>query len=114
MKHKLFASGLSLLMAAALAGAFLTGCGPSESRTGTAQQTLPRPEPEFKGKMSRTAKDSTPDFPKEVQAPQDAPNILLIMTDDVGFAAPSTFEIGRASCRERVLTTCRSRWSPYH
>src|SRR3546814_8701574 len=23
-------------------------------------------------------------------------------------------EIGRASCRERVCQTCRSRWSPYH
>src|SRR3546814_5874618 len=23
-------------------------------------------------------------------------------------------EIGRASCRERVCRTCRSRWSPYH
>src|SRR3546814_16366293 len=25
-----------------------------------------------------------------------------------------TEEIGRASCRERVVSTCRSRWSPYH
>ena len=23
-------------------------------------------------------------------------------------------EIGRASCRERVMPVCRSRWSPYH
>ena len=23
-------------------------------------------------------------------------------------------EIGRASCRERVVNPCRSRWSPYH
>src|SRR3546814_15574967 len=23
-------------------------------------------------------------------------------------------EIGRASCRDRVCRTCRSRWSPYH
>src|SRR3546814_12919835 len=23
-------------------------------------------------------------------------------------------QIGRASCRERVFSTCRSRWSPYH
>src|SRR3546814_13780603 len=23
-------------------------------------------------------------------------------------------EIGRASCRERVVSTCRSRWSPYN
>src|SRR3546814_20719104 len=27
---------------------------------------------------------------------------------------PGRKEIGRASCRERVCRTCRSRWSPYH
>src|SRR3546814_11290176 len=25
-----------------------------------------------------------------------------------------SLQIGRASCRERVVSTCRSRWSPYH
>ena len=30
-------------------------------------------------------------FHKEVKAPKGAPNILLILTDDVGFAASSTF-----------------------
>lgn len=30
-------------------------------------------------------------FPKEPQAPAGAPNVLLIMTDDVGFAASATF-----------------------
>ena len=56
-----------------------------------AQETLPRPTQPFKGKIGRTVKDSTPDFPKEVSAPQGVPNILLIMTDDVGFAASSPF-----------------------
>ena len=56
-----------------------------------AQDVLPQPPQPFKGKIGRTAKDSTPDFPKEVSAPQGAPNILLIMTDDVGFAASSPF-----------------------
>ncbi len=56
-----------------------------------AQQVLPRPDPQFNGKIGRTAKESTPDFPKEVRAPKGAPNILLIMTDDVGFAASSPF-----------------------
>ncbi len=52
---------------------------------------LPRPEPPFKGKIGRTAKDSTPDFPKAIEAPKGAPNVLLIMTDDVGWGASSTF-----------------------
>jgi arylsulfatase len=52
---------------------------------------LPRPEEPFKGKIGRTAKESTPDFPKSIEAPKGAPNVLLIMTDDVGFGASSTF-----------------------
>src|SRR5215469_11460228 len=54
-------------------------------------QVLPQAEPPFMGKIGRTVKDSTPDFPKEVEAPKGAPNILLILTDDVGFGASSTF-----------------------
>ena len=57
----------------------------------TAQDVLPRPEAPFNGKIGRTAKDSKPDFPKGVEAPKGAPNILLILTDDVGFGASSPF-----------------------
>ena len=57
----------------------------------SAQDVLPRPEAPFRGKVGRTAKDSKPDFPKAVEAPKGAPNILLILTDDVGFGASSPF-----------------------
>lgn len=56
-----------------------------------AQEVLPRPEQSFKGKIGRTAAESKPDFPKPIEAPKGAPNVLLIMTDDVGFGAASTF-----------------------
>ena len=56
-----------------------------------AQDILPQPEQPFHGKISRTPKDSVKDFSKEVHAPKGAPNILLILTDDVGFGASSTF-----------------------
>jgi phosphoglycerol transferase MdoB-like AlkP superfamily enzyme len=56
-----------------------------------AQDVLPRPEQSFKGHIGRTVGDSTKDFPQEVKAPKGAPNILLILTDDVGFGASSTF-----------------------
>src|SRR5262245_3039550 len=52
---------------------------------------LPVPDPPFRGVIGRTTKDSKPDFPKAVTAPKGAPNILLIMTDDTGFGASSTF-----------------------
>jgi hypothetical protein len=52
---------------------------------------LPIPQPQFGGVVGRKASDSTPDFPKSVTAPKGAPNVLLIMTDDTGFGAASTF-----------------------
>ena len=55
------------------------------------QNVLPRPEAAFAGKAGRTVQDSKPDFPKEAQAPAGAPNVLVIMTDDVGFGASSPF-----------------------
>jgi arylsulfatase A-like enzyme len=56
-----------------------------------AQDMLPRPEQPFRGVIGRTPGDSKPDFPKPVEAPKGAPNIVVILTDDVGFGAISTF-----------------------
>jgi arylsulfatase A-like enzyme len=64
---------------------------PGASKPTDGREVLPKPEPPFKGHIGRTAKDSTPDFPKGVEAPKGAPNVLLILTDDVGFGASSTF-----------------------
>src|SRR5262245_65665857 len=50
---------------------------------------LPVPQPQFGGVIGRKADESTPDFPKGVTAPKDAPNVLLIMTDDTGYGAAS-------------------------
>ena len=63
----------------------------SSVRAQQAEEVLPKPEPPFQGKVGRTLKDSIPDFPKGVEAPAGAPNVLLILTDDVGFRASSTF-----------------------
>jgi arylsulfatase A-like enzyme len=61
---------------------------PVGGQQGTA---LPYTEPPFRGKIERLVKDSVPDFPEAVEPPQGAPNVLLIMTDDVGFGASSTY-----------------------
>jgi arylsulfatase A-like enzyme len=49
-----------------------------------------RPGP-FKGKIGQTADKSTAAFPVTRVAPIGAPNVLLILLDDVGFGATSTF-----------------------
>jgi arylsulfatase A-like enzyme len=52
---------------------------------------LPPPPQKFEGNINLNAAQSKPAWPARVVPPNGAPNILLIMTDDVGFAAPSTF-----------------------
>ncbi|CAH1669480.1 arylsulfatase [Chelatococcus asaccharovorans] len=52
---------------------------------------LPNPPQPFRGDIQTNAAQSKPSWPARIVPPQGAPNILLIMTDDVGFSAPSTF-----------------------
>src|SRR5215472_781999 len=56
-----------------------------------AQEVLPPPPPQFKGQIGLSYKDSKPDFPKPVQAPKGAPNVLLVLLDDMGYGASSAF-----------------------
>jgi len=52
---------------------------------------LPPPDPQFGGVINEKATGSKPWWPPTVVPPKNAPNVLLIMTDDCGFGAPSTF-----------------------
>jgi len=69
----------------------LAGLLPATAQDWPDRTNLPVTPPPFGGKIDRITKDSVKDFPKSVEAPKDAPNILLILTDDVGFGAASTF-----------------------
>ena len=53
----------------------------------SAQEVLPKPEAPFKGKIGMNYKESTPDWAPAMPltAPEGAPNVLLIVLDDVGF-----------------------------
>jgi arylsulfatase A-like enzyme len=79
-----------------------------------AQDVLPQPVPPFQGKIERTAKDSTPDFPKGIEAPKGAPNVLLILTDDVGFGASSTFGGPIATPNFQRLADSGLRYNMFH
>ena len=59
--------------------------------TAVAQEVLPPPPAPFKGQIGLSYKDSKSDFPKPIHAPKGAPNILLVLLDDVGYGASSTF-----------------------
>jgi arylsulfatase len=52
---------------------------------------LPPSDPKFGGVINEKASESKAWWPPRVVPPKGAPNVLLIMTDDQGFRAPSTF-----------------------
>jgi arylsulfatase A-like enzyme len=70
----------------------MTGVPGSPEATETIQgQVLPAPALPFGGEINLNAAQSKTWWPPRIVPPEGAPNILLIMTDDVGFGAPSTF-----------------------
>jgi arylsulfatase len=70
----------------------VTGVLGSPSATTTIDgKQLPPAAPKFGGAIKEKASESTPWWAPRVVPPKDAPNVLLIMTDDEGFGAPGTF-----------------------
>ena len=70
----------------------ITGVPGSASATTTVDgKQLPPPDPKFGGLIKENAAQSKAWWAPRVVPRKGAPNVLLIMTDDVGFGAPSTF-----------------------
>jgi arylsulfatase A-like enzyme len=91
-----FAQAISTALLLVAAGpAFaqtVTGDLGSPSATTTIDgKQLPTPDPAFGGKVTDDALSATPWWAPRIVPPSDAPNILLIITDDAGFGVPSTF-----------------------
>src|SRR6266446_4898347 len=85
------ASLLALSCVSALAQQ-VTGVPGSPGATTTIDgKQLPPPDPKFGGMIKEKASESTAWWAPRVVPPKGAPNVLLIMTDDVGFGAPGTF-----------------------
>ena len=88
------ATALALLLASWVGAAAQEGVGtpgsPSATTTIDGRQ-IPPPPGQFGGTINLDAPSSTSYWQPQVVPPKGAPNILLILTDDVGFAAPSTF-----------------------
>ena len=79
MKHQ-------LTLCVLLALAFATTSVAQQDRS-----SLPIQLPKFEGKMGKTYKDSESAWQDPVAAPAGAPNVIVILLDDVGFGQPSTF-----------------------
>lgn len=83
--------------------------------TGKTPDILPRPDFHFEGEIGRTYKDSDPaTFPQPVQAPKGAPNVVVILLDDVGFGQFSTFGGGVPSPTMDRLAAEGLRFNRFH
>ena len=85
------ASVLALSCIPALAQQVTGVPGSPEATTTINGKQLPPPPPKFGGVIEEKASESKSWWPPRVVPPKGAPNVLLIMTDDQGFGAPSTF-----------------------
>ena len=93
LKRSVFAAASLLVLGCVSALAQqTTGVPGSPGATTTIDgKQIPPPPPKFGGVIKETAPESKPWWPPRVVPPKGAPNVLLIMTDDVGFGAPGTF-----------------------
>lgn len=89
---------VTLLYAFPSMGQQIYGTPGSPSATETVDgKQLPPPDPKFGGVIKENAAQSKPWWAPRVVPPKGAPNVLLIMTDDVGFGA-------RRSSRDATIT----------
>jgi len=65
--------------------------GSPSAKTTISGKQLPAPDPKFGGVIKTDALSSKPWWAPRIVPPKQAPNVLLIITDDAGFGVPSTF-----------------------
>lgn len=75
------------LQPAFLAAVFLWGSAPAVQ----ADEVLPKPAEPFAGRIGAYGMQSQPSWPQPPQAPANAPNVVLILLDDVGFGVSDAF-----------------------
>ena len=106
--------GLALHTSRAAAQQTTGAPGSPEATTTIDGRYLPPPPQQFQGEIGLNAVQSKPAWPARVVPPKGAPNILLIMTDDVGFGAPGP---SAGSSRRRRWTASRQtglRYTNFH
>ena len=65
---------------------------PAPKPTPPTNVVLPRPDFRFKGNVGRTVAESdAPEFPQPARPPAGAPNVVIILIDDVGYGQFGTF-----------------------
>ena len=83
MSRKITRFGIISAATLALLGSALTAA--------YAQDVLPRPEKPLPAQVGRTWQDSKPAKIEGIKAPANAPNVVIVLLDDVGFGAAGGF-----------------------
>ena len=66
---------------------FFIGCKESQQKSETKIES----QLEFKGKIAKTYEESVEAWPEKQRPPKDAPNVIIFLLDDVGFAQVGSF-----------------------
>ena len=92
---------------------FTVGC--TQTKTAPeASQVLPAPDPPFEGVISTDPAKAKPAWPAEVKPGNGAPNVVLILVDDVGFSATTSFGGVIQTPNFDKLTTIGLRYNNFH
>src|SRR6266404_4946054 len=77
---------------------------------------LPIPDTQYKypGKVPLDARDAKFPLIKPLQPPEGAPNVVVILLDDIGFGAPSTFGGGVNMPTLDALAKAGLRYTQFH
>ena len=83
---------IELYLSYLLAILFITGCTFYDNKqTSDSDETFEKYGQEFKGKISKSYEDSEEWWPSKKRPPADAPNVIIFLLDDVGFAQVESF-----------------------
>jgi arylsulfatase len=93
LKNWLAAAGaFALLATVACSGSQAPAAGRSAAAPAALDRTvLPLAEPEYPHETELDARKATPPPRFEVKAPEGAPNVVIVLIDDMGFGMPSAF-----------------------
>ena len=97
MRFERLKTGLATAAGALLVTVACSGskpAAPTQSAAAPAaldRTVLPIPEPDYPHETELDARKATPPPRFEVKAPEGAPNVLIVLVDDMGFGMPSAF-----------------------
>lgn len=108
IKHMLFA------VYSLAAVSFVGDHAPAYADEPATSTQLPQPDPMFNGRIAETYDKSKADYPQPLKAPEGAPNVLIILLDDVGFGMCSPFGGSVPTPNMQKLATAGLSYTRFH